>query len=174
MKNHKIVVGIIFFMALVTYVFGEGVFLLCRSHIYLWACNEFLLQVRGWFVLLSVPFLITTPILFFVRRETFVAWAKFAAVGFPIMFGVLLYAFNIKHWPGGWVRGPNEAELASIILPPIFILLSFGIIMRMSAKPKAHMGQSTRSIIKFIGGVLLAIPALFSIAFFLWFLTSLT
>lgn len=71
-----------------------------------------------------LPVLIITPVLFFVRRETFMAWAIFAAVGFPIMLGGLLYAFNIPQSTGGWVSGPNEAQVASFLLPGLFVIIS--------------------------------------------------
>ena len=36
-----------------------------------------------------LPLLVVSLILFFVRREVFIAWAKFAGVVFPLMLGIL-------------------------------------------------------------------------------------
>lgn len=77
------------------------------------------------------PFLISflsllpiTLILFFVRRETFFLWAKFAAVAFPVMLGTLLYTFHNESGGGSWVGGPTNAQFAAFALPPLFLLIS--------------------------------------------------
>jgi hypothetical protein len=120
----KKIVGIIFFIALISFVFGEGVFLLCRSHLfYPWSCNDFFLQIRGWFVLLSVPFLFISPVLFFVHREAFIAWAKFAVVAFPLMTGFILYTFYTP--PSGAFFGINDNEVYPVPLIILFVLSSF-------------------------------------------------
>jgi len=61
-------------------------FRLCDSD-----CDEFTA-----FVTLGLSLLLPSLILFFLPRQVFITWAKFAAIGFPIMLGGLLYAFNIE------------------------------------------------------------------------------
>lgn len=79
-----------------------------------------------------ISFLTLLPInilLFFVRRETFMAWATFAAVAFPLMLGILWYTYNytdpITH---GFMGGPTESQIATVVLPFLFIFVSIIII----------------------------------------------
>jgi len=88
-------------------------------------CDEFV-----FFIALSLSFLPVSLTLFFLRREVFVAWSKFVAIGFPIMLGGLIYAYNIEQSTGSWIGGPTEAEIASSILPSLFLLISLIIIIR--------------------------------------------
>ncbi|MEK7555834.1 MAG: hypothetical protein AAB523_00935 [Patescibacteria group bacterium] len=75
----------------------------------------------------STPFIITL-ILFFLRREAFIAWAKFAVVAFPLMLGILLFTFNNTPVTGSWISGPTDDQLASILLPSLFLIISLLII----------------------------------------------
>jgi hypothetical protein len=83
-----------------------------------------------------ITLLLTTLGLFFVRRETFIAWAIFASIGFPLMLGILLYTFNNKPAMGGWVGGPTDDQFASVLLPGLFIIISLVIIAMKSAGPE--------------------------------------
>jgi hypothetical protein len=88
-----------------------------------------------------ISFLTLLPItlgLFFVRRETFIAWAIFASIGFPLMLGILLYTFNNKPAMGGWVGGPTDDQFASVLLPGLFVIISIVIIAMKSAKPAGN------------------------------------
>src|SRR3990167_7051806 len=49
-----------------------------------------------------LPLLAISLILLFLRREIFMVWAKFAAVGFPLMLAILLYTYNNKPTSGGF------------------------------------------------------------------------
>jgi len=51
-----------------------------------------------------LPLLAISLILLFLRREVFMAWVKFAAVGFPLMLAILLYTYNNKPTSGGFHR----------------------------------------------------------------------
>ena len=73
-------------------------------------------------------------LLIFLRRKIFIVWAKFAAIGFPLMLGGLLYTYNIEQSMGGWVSGPTESEIAAVLLPGLFLLISLGIIIYKSIK----------------------------------------
>ena len=128
--NHKKIVGIIFGVAVLLTVVGivsdpSSFGLGCENNGFL--CKNPFVFIRGEFYFaLSIPLLLITPILFFVRRETFMLWAKFAGIAFPIMLGILLYTFNNAPTPGGFgLAGliPDE-QLASAILPSLFILIS--------------------------------------------------
>ena len=72
---------------------------------------------------------ITIPI-FFVRREVFLAWAKFAGVAFPLMLGVLLYTYNNESESGGFnpMGALTDEYLATFLLPPLFLIISLFII----------------------------------------------
>ena len=76
-----------------------------------------------------LPLLIISFILFFVRREVFIAWAKFAGVAFPIILGILLYTFNNTPALGSWIGGPTDDQLASVLLPTSFLIISLLIII---------------------------------------------
>src|SRR3989344_1539071 len=71
-----------------------------------------------------------TFILFFLRRETFLAWAKFAGVTFPLMLGILLYTYNNAPTEGGFGLAGliSDEMLATVFLPPIFVIASLLII----------------------------------------------
>ena len=75
-----------------------------------------------------LPLLFITLTLFFVRREIFLAWAKFAGIAFPLMLGVLLYTHNNIPVSGGWIGGPTDDQLATVFLPPLFAIISLLII----------------------------------------------
>jgi len=90
-------------------------------------CANPLTPIEGLlFLSLSVPLLIISPILFFVRREVFIAWAKFVIIAFPLMLGILLYTFNNEPATSGLGLGgliPDEL-LASVTLPALFLIIS--------------------------------------------------
>ena len=94
-------------------------------------CDEFVA-----FVTSGLSLLLPSLILFFLLRQVFITWAKFATVGFPLMLGGLLYAFNIEQSTGSWIGGPTEAEIASVILPSIFLLISLILIIRTAIKSR--------------------------------------
>ena len=124
--NHRKIIIIFFIIAVLAIGTSYAFSGLTVCHKYPWACNEFFLQVRSLLFILSLPLLLLTPILFFVRREAFVLWAKFAGVAFPLMLGILLYTFNNAPTPGGFgLAGliPDE-QLASATLPLLFVLIS--------------------------------------------------
>lgn len=78
-----------------------------------------------------LPLLLITPILFFVRRETFFAWAKFAGVAFPLMLATMVYTFNygkVYHSFGAGGLFSSDAEAAAVLFPPLFTILSLLII----------------------------------------------
>lgn len=76
-----------------------------------------------------LPLFAISLVLFFLRYEIFLTWAKFAVVSFPIMLGLLLYTYNNEPGLGSWISGANDdAQIASGILPVLFLLLSLLII----------------------------------------------
>jgi len=88
-----------------------------------------------------VPILTSSAILFFislillfVRREAFIAWAKFAGVAFPLMLGTLLYTFTHESIGAAWMSGPTNAQISATILPALFVIVSFVIIAFNQAK----------------------------------------
>ena len=83
-----------------------------------------------------IPIILISLILFSLPRQVFITWAKFAAIGFPIMLGGLLYAFNIEQSTGSWIGGPTEAEIAAAILPSLFLLISLVLIIRTAIKSR--------------------------------------
>lgn len=94
-------------------------------------CYAFLEQKIEPFFWSFLPLLLITLILFFVRRETFLAWAKFAGVAFPLMLAAMLYTFTYgtvyrSLGPGGLFS--SDAEAVSVLLPPLFFLISVTII----------------------------------------------
>ena len=117
--NHRKTVLILFGFAIVVGLIG--LFDPISSHFCINDCDEFL-----FYLALSLSLLLITPILFFVRRETFVLWAKFAGVAFPVMLGILLYTFNNAPTPHGFgLAGliPDE-QVASATLPLFFVIIS--------------------------------------------------
>lgn len=82
-------------------------------------------------------FLSLSPFAFislFLRREIFITWMKFAAIGFPLMFGILFYEFHSPQPSGSWVGGPTELQIMSVVLPALFLLISLVIIIYKSIK----------------------------------------
>ena len=75
-----------------------------------------------------LPLVLISLIFFFIRREVFIAWAKFAVVAFPLMLGILLYTFNNTPVTGSWISGPTDDQLASVLLPSLFVIISLLII----------------------------------------------
>ncbi|MFC1775338.1 hypothetical protein ACFLY0_00665 [Patescibacteria group bacterium] len=90
-----------------------------------------------WSFLALLP---VTIALFFLRREVFVAWVKFAAIGFPIMLAGLLYTFNMPQSTGSFMGGPSESEIASVVLPGLFLIISLLIIAIKSWKLRKMNG----------------------------------
>ena len=135
--NHRKITSAIFILALlalgVSYFFSGT--MVCDN--YTWACNGFFLQVRSLLFVLSLPLIFLSPILFFVRREAFMAWAKFASVAFPLMLGILLYIFNnTPSVNSGWVNLGTQSQLASTFFPPLVVIISLGIIIYKQLRAK--------------------------------------
>lgn len=89
---------------------------------------------------LALPLVLLS--LFFVRRDTFVTWVKFSAFTFPLMLGALLYMFNYSDWSGrGSLMGifPSPAQVISVCLPPLFVLISLVIILVKQVRGKTKV-----------------------------------
>ncbi|MCR4330411.1 MAG: hypothetical protein NUV49_00815 [Patescibacteria group bacterium] len=112
-------------------------------------------------------FLVTLP-LFIVRRGAFIAWAKFAVVAFPLMLGILLYTFNNTPVTGSWISGPTDDQLASVLLPSLFVIISFAIIALKSAEFSVGLSTYVRLILKYSGLTMIILPTLFILAVFIW------
>ena len=84
----------------------------------------------------SVSLLLVAITLFFVRREVFITWAKFAAVTFPLMLGIMLYTYNDAPMRSGFGLSGliSNEQFATAILPPLFFLISLIIIVVKSRK----------------------------------------
>jgi hypothetical protein len=89
----------------------------------------------GEIVLISLfPFLFVVPILFFVRREAFVLWSKFAVVGFPLMLWAL---FDLANKPQSSGFGPVsmlDGAFFAFLIPFLFFLISLILITYKSIK----------------------------------------
>lgn len=79
-----------------------------------------------------LPLLAISLILLFLRREVFVAWAKFAVAAFPIMIAVLLWTYNNGPTPGGFGLAGliSDEMLATAFLPVLFFIISLIIIIK--------------------------------------------
>ena len=162
--NHKKIISVILVASLLAlgggYVFFEPVkFGICESTYYtsynfynyyghwgeggnnrVW-CNEFfgegILLALLWSFL---PLLLIPSALFFVRRETFLAWAKFASISFPLILSVLLYTYNNTPTEGGFGLAGliSDEMLATVFLPPLFVIVSLLIIGIKSWKLKTR------------------------------------
>ena len=99
-----------------------------------YTCYDFQEQKMQPLFISFLPLLLISVILFFVRREAFIAWAKFAGVAFPLMLGTLLYTFTHESESAAWMSGPSNAQMAMTILPFLFIITSFVIIAFNQAK----------------------------------------
>lgn len=97
-------------------------------------CYDFLEKKIQPTLVTFVPLLVVSIILLFVRRETFVAWVKFAVPAFVIMFGIIFYTYNNEPAIGGWVNWGSDDQLATLLLPSLFFLISLIIIIRSSLK----------------------------------------
>ena len=82
------------------------------------------------------PLLAISLILLFLRREVFMAWVKFAAVGFPLMLAILLYTYNNKPTSGGFGLAGliSDEMLATAFLPALFFIISLVVIIVKSRK----------------------------------------
>lgn len=78
-----------------------------------------------------LPLLAVSLILLFFRREVFMAWAKFAAVAFPLILAILLYTYNNGPTPGGFGLAGliSDEMLATVFLPALFFIISLAIII---------------------------------------------
>lgn len=87
-----------------------------------------------------LPLLAVSLILLFLRREVFMAWAKFAAVGFPIMLAVLLYTYNNGPSTGGFGLAGliSDEMLATAFLPALFFIISLVIIITKKVRSKSN------------------------------------
>lgn len=132
--SHKKIVGVILVVAICalgfSYVFsGPSV---CVTS--LWACTDISLQLRSISFVVSIPIALLSIILLFVRRETFIAWARFAVPAFLIMLAIIFYTYNNEPAMGGWVNWGSDDQLATLLLPSLFFLTSLIIIIRSSLK----------------------------------------
>jgi len=75
-------------------------------------------------------------LLYFIRREVFIAWAKFAAVAFPLMLAIMLYTYNDAPMRSGFGLSGliSNEQFATAILPSLFFLVSLIIIIVKSRK----------------------------------------
>lgn len=87
----------------------------------------------------SLPLLAISLILLFLRREVFMAWAKFAAVAFPLMLAILLYTYNNGPTPGGFGLAGliSDEMLATAFLPALFFIVSLVIIITKQVRSKS-------------------------------------
>ena len=83
-----------------------------------------------------LPLLAISLILLFLRREVFMAWAKFAVPAFPIMVAILLYTYNNGPTPDGFGLAGliSDEMLATAFLPALFFIISLVIIIVKSHK----------------------------------------
>ena len=67
------------------------------------------------------------------------AWAKFAAVGFPIMLAVLLYTYNNEPTSGGFGLAGliSDEMLATAFLPALFFIISTILIIAKKLRSKS-------------------------------------
>ena len=87
-------------------------------------CVQTINRITEPFLISIIPLLIISPILFFVRREVFITWGKFALVAFPLMLGGLLYTYFSPNPVGSADLFGTDELWASIILPSLFVLIS--------------------------------------------------
>ena len=99
-------------------------------------CYDFLDQKVEPIFWSFLPLLAISLILFFLRREVFMVWVKFAGVAFPIMVAVLLYTYNNGPTPGGFGLAGliSDEMLATAFLPALFFIISLVIIIVKSIK----------------------------------------
>jgi len=76
-----------------------------------------------------LPLLAISFILLFVKRETFLAWVKFGVPAFVVMLAIILYTYNNTPQMGGWVNWGSDEEFATVLLPPLFFLISLAVII---------------------------------------------
>lgn len=121
-------------------IFGLG----CSTNGFL-CNNQFTFLPGEFFLALSIPIIILLPFLLFLRHEVFMAWARFAAVGFPIMLAVLLYTYNNKPSTGGFGLAGliSDEMLATAFLPALFFIISLVIIVVKSLKLRRLFSSST-------------------------------
>lgn len=76
-----------------------------------------------------LPLLAVSFILLFFKREVFIAWAKFGAPTFVVMLAVIYYTYNNAPASGGWVNWGSDEQVASVLLPILYVAISLGIII---------------------------------------------
>ena len=92
------------------------------------SCDDFF---RAWIEPIFwsfLPLLAISILLFFVKRETFITWAKIASPAFAIMLALMFYTYNNTPQMGGWVNWGSDEEFATVLLPPLFFLISLAVI----------------------------------------------
>ena len=77
----------------------------------------------------TLPLLVISIILLFVKRETFITWAKVATPAFLAMLALMFYTYNNTPQMGGWVNWGSDEEFATVLLPPLFFLISLAVII---------------------------------------------
>lgn len=92
-------------------------------------CNNPLTPIPGEpFLAVSISLLATSLLLLFARRETFILWAKFAVPAFIAMLAIIFYTYNNEPIIGGWVSFGSDDQLATVLGPSLFFLISLVII----------------------------------------------
>lgn len=173
MNQRKIISGLFFISSLV--IIGSVVIaLLSKCSLpdgSTYYCSTNFQEQKIWPVFLSfIPLFVIFPILFFVRREIFLAWAKFAGVAFPLMLAALLYTFNNEPAPSGFGLGgliPDEL-FASVVLPPLFLIISLAIIALKLSEFSVGLNAHVRLVLKYSGLAMIIFPTLFLLLIFIW------
>lgn len=141
--NYKGIIRILLFLS----VIGTGIGVLAEPGSFGLGCveggvfcgNPFVPIPGEPFLAVSIAFFIILIILSFLRREVFMAWAKFAAVGFPIMLAVLLYTYNNEPTSGGFGLAGliSDEMLATAFLPALFFIISTILIIAKKLRSKS-------------------------------------
>lgn len=76
-----------------------------------------------------LPLLAVSFTLLFFKREIFIAWAKFGAPAFVVMLAVIYYTYNNAPASGGWVNWGSDEQVASVLLPILYVAISLGIVI---------------------------------------------
>lgn len=74
--------------------------------------------------------------LFFLRESAYKAWQKFAVVGLPIVAVLIFLAPTTD--PGDYIKLGYDREVASMLFSALFLLTSWGVILRAILKNKNY------------------------------------
>ena len=98
------------------------------------SCYNFLDQKIQPVAIAFLTLFLISFFLFFVRRETFILWSKFAIVGFPLMLWAL---FDLANQPQSSGFGPVsmlDGAFFAFLIPFLFFLISLILIIYKSIK----------------------------------------